>query len=62
MLENYRPTMTEDVLHSWAEDAQAKILMQHTILYELRKTLEKSYSTSPEGRAYLAKMDKVINA
>jgi len=52
-LEDYRPTMTEDVLHSWAEEAQGKLEAMERVITTLTSSLETTYSGSPEGRAYL---------
>lgn len=60
-LEKYRKTMTEDVLHSWAGDAQNKIDSLSTVLSELKDTLEPAYKASPEGRQYLKKIEDALN-
>jgi hypothetical protein len=58
-LESYRPTMAEDVLHSWAEEAQNKLEALEALITELTGCLEGTYSGSPEGRAYL-KMARAV--
>lgn len=60
-LENYRVTMTLDVLHSWSVDAQAKINSLSTVIQELIQASTDSFSSSPEGRAYLLKSQKILN-
>ena len=61
MLEKYRPSMTEDVLHSWAKDADTKIRELKYCAAELADCLDKTYSASPEGREYMAKLRKAID-
>jgi hypothetical protein len=57
MLEKYRESMTEDVLHSWAKDAQVMYCAA-----ELADCLDKAYSASPEGREYMKKLRAAIDA
>gem|GEM_PF-5941290 len=59
-LEKYRETMAEDVLHSWASDAQNKITELTVVVSELRDAFCSAYSASPEGRDYLSKIDEVL--
>lgn len=61
MLEKYRPSMTDEDLRSWAEDAQNKIDKLTNILDELNFTLGASYSTSVEGIAFLVKISDALN-
>ena len=60
-LEKYRPTMTEDVLHSWASDAQNKITELMIVMNEMRDAVADNYQVSPEGRDQLVKIDKVLS-
>jgi hypothetical protein len=60
-LENYRTTMTLDVLHSWGADAQAKINSLSTVIQELLHASTPSFSSSPEGRSYLLKSQKILD-
>ena len=41
-LENYRESMTEDVVHSWAKDAQARIVEQARRIEELEGTIRRN--------------------
>jgi tetrahydromethanopterin S-methyltransferase subunit B len=59
-LEKYRETMNEEVLHSWAKDAQEKIDELTTIMIELHNALSPTYNTISEGNTYLAKMEQAI--
>ena len=61
-LEKYRPTMSSEVLRSWAEDAQVKIDALTEVVEELSKALKEKYGASPEGRKYLAKMEAALNS
>ena len=60
-LEKYRPTMTEDVLHSWASEAQAKITELMIVVNQMRDSVADKYQASPEGRDYLEKIDKALS-
>jgi hypothetical protein len=60
MLEKYRKTMTEDIVHAWAEDAQTKIDRLTLVVQELTETLGETYALSPEGRAQLQKMRDAV--
>lgn len=59
-LENYRPSMNEDVLKIWAKDAQVKVKTLFALVAELKTTLQAAYEASPEGRAYLDKMNSAL--
>lgn len=59
-LENYRPSMNEDVLKIWAKDAQVKVKTLFALVAELKATLQAAYEASPEGRAYLDKMNSAL--
>ncbi len=61
MLEKYRPTMTDDIVHSWASEAQSRLDALEEVVSELTKELEATYSLSPEGREYLKKMNEALN-
>lgn len=61
MLEKYRPTMTDDVAHSWAQDAQIKIDKLTVVLEELNTCISPVYSMSPEGREYLEKVRNALD-
>lgn len=61
MLEKYRKTMSGDILHSWAEDAQNKIDLLTKLLLEIHNQVEETYGWSEEGRSYLKKINDTLN-
>lgn len=63
-IERYRPSMNEEVLHSWARDAQEIIDHRdklYFLLQELAPSLSINYSLSPEGRSYITKIKTALN-
>ena len=61
MLEKYRQTMNDDILHSWAKDAQKKLDLVSSALSTLLDTLEPTYKQSQEGRDFLENARKDLN-
>ena len=61
MLEKYRPSMTEDVLHSWAEDAQKKIDNLSLFVEGVISATVPIIAETPEGRDHIARMTKLLN-
>ncbi len=60
MLKNYKPSMRNNELHSWASDAQKKINALTKICKENYHASEETFSMSPEGKDYLGKITKAI--
>lgn len=61
MLEKYRRSMNDDVLHSWAKDAQKKLDLVSVALSTLLDTVEPTYKRSEEGRDFLENARKDLN-
>ncbi len=62
MLEEYKNTMDSRALHLWAADAQYKINLLSNALEALIKTLEPTYSQSPEGRDFIENVKHDLEA
>lgn len=60
VLEKYRKSMSNEVLHSWAHDAQKKIELLSELLEESIANREETLNLSQEGRDYLVKIRKAL--
>lgn len=61
MLEKYRNTMTDQVVHSWALDAQYKLDSLSYTLGILSRCLGETYRMPPEGQYQLDQINRVLH-
>ena len=61
-LEKYRPSMTEDVLHSWAKEAQMKLDLLCFFVEGVIATTVPLIAETPEGKVHITKMRRLVDS
>jgi hypothetical protein len=59
-VENYRPTMTEDVLHFWAKDAQAELEKSRELLRQFTEIFDKGNALGHQKAAKIESLTEEI--